>query len=112
MDNMELPFDQNSWFWISSIVAAMNDSESDCAFPHMPLIDVNAPCPSFTDTYTLIIGQGGLRNRETPKIGKVLFKENVLPYLMKSIESDSAITGKLELHLAQGVVKKAILHYN
>lgn len=101
-----------NWRLIASIVTETKDPEWNRSFPQWPLIALDAPCPLFTGEYRLIINQGGIQNRDISKNGKVLFKENVLPYLMQSIGADYKITGKLELHLAQGAVKRAILHYN
>jgi hypothetical protein len=111
MNIIELSPDFN-WRWIASIVAETKDPEKNCSFPQWPLIDIKIDCSPFTGEYDLKINQGGLQNRETPKLGKELFKEKVLPYLMQSVGTDSPITGKLELHFSQGAVKKAIFHYN
>lgn len=111
MNDIELSPDKN-WYWIASIVVGAIDDEREDNALQSPLLDVNADCSPFTGEYNLQINQGGLQNRKMPKQGKVIFKEEVLPYLMQSIGTKSPITGKLELHLAQGAVKKAVLHYN
>ncbi|NVN97333.1 hypothetical protein HXX01_03840 [Candidatus Nomurabacteria bacterium] len=111
MNLIELSPDFN-WLWIASIVDCTKDSERDGSFPQWPLIDLGIDCSSFTGEYSLKMNQGGLQNREIPKSGKELFKEQVLPYLMQSVGSNSRITGMLDIHFAQGAVKKAILHYN
>lgn len=111
MNTIELAPNYN-WNLLSAIVDAIKDSEMDLNSQDLPLLDIDSSCSPFTGKFTLLINQGGLQNRETPKLGKDRFKDEVLPYLMQSIGTDSRITGKLELHIAQGNVKRAILQYN
>jgi hypothetical protein len=110
MSHIELQ--QNiEWFWLASIVdAAKNSTAESGRVAQRPLLDANAVTLPVTGKYTLVINQGGVQNRDMPKMAKELFKETVLPYLMQVKRADIPITGQLELHLAEGIIQRAIFH--
>ena len=110
MKYVELPFD-NNWRWLAAIVIETIDAERDTDSQQKPLLDITAECSPFTGEYTLYINQGGLKNRGTPKAGKALFKETVLPYLMQVTGVSSPITGNLVLSLNRGNISSATLQY-
>jgi hypothetical protein len=72
-----------------------------------PVCDRPGP---YTGNRTLQVNQGGLQNREVSTDCKEKFRREVSPWLSESANISEKFTGKIELHLLDGSLKKAFLH--